>query len=185
MTARPARRLARRRRAPPRSARGWHGRRDDVIHAVRTDQLDALDHVAFEDGVDDVHAGDDRAEHGVDVIEPRRVDEVDEDLRVAGVAAARRDADRAAPVRAGRPRRACRTASPTYSLAPGLPPWIDEVRRDAVEGQAVVVALAGAAGDAQRRQRRDVDVEARCRRRRRPPCGSAATCRAARRRRPA
>ena len=38
-------------------------------------------------------------EHGVLVIEPRVVDEVDEDLRVAGVAAARRDADRAAHVR--------------------------------------------------------------------------------------
>ena len=35
----------------------------------------------------------------------------------------------------------------------------NEVRRDAVEGQTVVIALAGTARDADRRQRRGIDVE--------------------------
>ena len=42
---------------------------------------------------------DDLGEHRVGVIEPRRVDEVDEDLRVAGVAAAGGNADGAAAMR--------------------------------------------------------------------------------------
>ena len=41
-----------------------------------------------------------------------------------------------------------------YSFAPGLPPWIDEVRHDAVERQAVVVAGLGEAREAQHRRRR-------------------------------
>ena len=69
--------------------------------------LDLLDDVAFENLIDDVDAVQHLGEDGVVVIEARVVDEIDEDLRVAGVAAARRDADRAAHVRPlRRPRRA-------------------------------------------------------------------------------
>src|SRR6185295_16761186 len=61
--------------------------------------FDPLDHVALENPIDDVDAVEDLAEDGVDVVEARVVDQVDEDLRVAGVVSARRDADRAADVR--------------------------------------------------------------------------------------
>ena len=86
--------------------------------------LDRLDDIAFENPIDDVDAVEDLGEDGVLVIEPRVVDEIDEDLRVAGVAAARRDADRAAHVRPQADFVAHEAASPTYSLAPGLPPWM-------------------------------------------------------------
>ena len=74
--------------------------------------------------VDDVHAVEHVREHGVLMVEARVVDEIDEDLRVAGVAAARGDADGAADVRPRPSSSRMNVASPMYSLAPGLPPWI-------------------------------------------------------------
>src|SRR4051794_29572940 len=61
--------------------------------------LDLFDDVAFENLIHDLDSVQDLREDGVLVIEARVVDEVDEQLRVAGVAPARRDADRAADVR--------------------------------------------------------------------------------------
>ena len=77
--------------------------------ATRTSRqdLDGLDHVAFEDAVDDVHAIENLREDRVRVVVAWVVDQVDEDLRVARVATARGDAERAAARAAtGRPRRA-------------------------------------------------------------------------------
>ena len=81
----------------------------------------------------------DPREHGVFVVEERIVHEVDEDLRVAGVAAAGGDADacRACASR-GRPRRACRAVAGVF-VRPGAAALDDDVGHDAVERQAVVV----------------------------------------------
>src|SRR5690349_6663564 len=62
--------------------------------------FDARDHVALEYGVGDLDAPHDLAEHRVVVVESPVVDRVHEDLLVTGVAAPRRDAERAACVRA-------------------------------------------------------------------------------------
>src|SRR5678815_4247006 len=61
--------------------------------------LHASNHIAFEYRIDDVHAANDLAQHGVVVIETPVVDEVHEDLRVSRIATTRRDPNRAAFVR--------------------------------------------------------------------------------------
>src|ERR1700682_5608570 len=56
------------------------------------DYFDSFDDIAFENLIDDLDAVQHLREHGVLVIEARVVYEVDEDLRVAGIVASRRDA---------------------------------------------------------------------------------------------
>ena len=89
--------------------------------------------------IDDVHPGADAGEDGVVEVEAGIVDEVDEDLRVAGVGAARRDADRAADVHAADfvPHERAVAAVLVRARAAALD---DEVRHDAVEREVVVVA---------------------------------------------
>ena len=69
-------------------------------------------------------APNDPAEHRVLEVQPRVVDEVDEELRVAGVAAAGRQPHGSAACEAALISSFTNGPSPTYSLAPGLPPWI-------------------------------------------------------------
>ena len=125
------------RRQLVRNARGKHhgasGRHDG----------DALDHVAFEHLIDDVDAVQDLGEDGVDVIETRIVDEIDEDLRVAGVVAARRDADGAAHMRPRADLVAHEARVADVLVRAGTAALNHEVRDDAVEREAVVVAGFG------------------------------------------
>src|SRR5580765_1822161 len=61
--------------------------------------LDPIDDVPFENPLHDIDTVQHLCEHGVLVIESGVVDEIDEDLGVAGVATACRDTDRAPHVR--------------------------------------------------------------------------------------
>ena len=118
-----------------------------------SDDLDEFDHVAFQHAVDHVHAGDHRSEHSVLMVEPWRVDEVDEKLCVTGVAAARGDADGTAPVEADLVAHVERVAR--VLVGTRAPALNHEVGRDAVEREPVVVALAGPPRDANRGERRE------------------------------
>ena len=85
------------------------------------------------------------------MIQARRIHEVDEDLRVAGIASARRDAEGAATMRQQADLVAHERALAGVFVGAGAAALDDEVRRDAVERQAVVVALARQRRDVQRR----------------------------------
>src|SRR5438094_2121417 len=89
------------RRALPAGRLARLGATPDFHHGLlRTrDYLNSLNHVALENPIDDLDAVEHLCEDGVLVVEPRVVDEIDEDLRVARVVSPRRDADRAAHVR--------------------------------------------------------------------------------------
>src|SRR5207245_7719736 len=67
--------------------------------ALSRQNLNLLDDIPFENPIDHLDAVEHLRENRVLVIEARVVHEVDEDLRVAGVTAARRDADGASYVR--------------------------------------------------------------------------------------
>src|SRR5438093_9847476 len=104
------------------------------------DDVNPIDHVAFENAIDDVDAVEDLGEDGVDVIEARVVDKVDENLRVAGVVAACRDADGAAYVRPKAHLVAHVAGVADVLVGAGAAALDDEVRDDSVERQAVVIA---------------------------------------------
>src|SRR5262249_29196765 len=105
--------------------------------------LDAVDHIALENPVDDVDAVEDLGEDRVLMIEARVVDQIDEDLRIARIVAARGDADGAAD---GRSRADFvpheRRVADVFVRA-GAAALNDEVRHDAVKREAVVVAGFG------------------------------------------
>src|SRR5207244_3825486 len=118
-------------------SRGQDGENPDLTLTLLHD-LDALDDVAFDDSIHDVDAVEDLRKDGVLVIEPRVVDEIDEDLRVAGVAPARRDADRAAHVRPRSDFVAHERGVADVLVRAGTPALNDEVRHDPVKRQTVV-----------------------------------------------
>ena len=87
--------------------------------------VDRSDHIALLDAIDDVHVfREHRRKDGVAAVEPRVVDEVDVELRVAGVAAADRQTHEPRTLLAAEMSILSRRNSfaPEYSLAPGLPP---------------------------------------------------------------
>ena len=109
--------------------------------ASRHHDLDSLDHVAFEHLIDDLDAVEHLREDGVLVIEARVVDQVDEDLRVAGVAAARVEMPTAPRTCGQRPTSSrMKRGVADILVRAGAAALDDEVRDDAVEREAVVVA---------------------------------------------
>ncbi len=77
------------------------------------------------------------------VVQPRVVDEVDEELRVAGVAAARRSPTVPAGWQAPISSR-MNSRWPAVLVRAGASALDDEVRHDAMEGEPVVVVVVGA-----------------------------------------
>ena len=108
--------------------------------ALRTrDYVDSLNHVALENLIDDLDAVEHLCEDGVLVVEPRVVDEIDEDLRVARVVSPRRDADRAAHVRPQSDFIAHEARVADVLVGAGAAPLDHEVRHDPVEREPVIV----------------------------------------------
>ena len=104
------------------------------------DYFDPLDDVSFEDRVHDIHARQDVRKNGVLMVEAWVVDQIDKDLRVAGVTAARRNSDCAAHVRPLADFVAHeRTVTKVFVRARAAS-LNDEVRNDAMERQTVVIA---------------------------------------------
>ncbi len=90
------------------------------------------------------------------VVEAGRVHEVDVDLRVAGVAAARGGPDRAPKLRRP-PRLVAHVAAVADEfVGPRAAALDQEIRDDAVEGEAVVVALGDERREPRARERREV-----------------------------
>jgi len=77
------------RRQAVRRKLGRHAIREHRVRQQLGNDLDAVDDVALENLIDDVDAVQHLGKDRVVVIEARVVDEIDEDPRVAGVAAAR------------------------------------------------------------------------------------------------
>ena len=114
---------------------------------------------AFLDRVDDRHV---RVGHArkdrVLVVQPRVVDEVDEDLGVAGVPATGRDAQRASTVRASQ-LVAHERAVADILVGARTAALDDEVRLDAMERQAVVIVCSRQPDEPRVRERRKLAVE--------------------------
>src|SRR5687768_17334242 len=110
--------------------------------SARPKHLDPRNDVALEDPVHDAHPANYFGEHGVVVVEAKVVDQIDEDLRIARVAPAGRDAERAASMRAQAKLVAHESVMPDVLVRPRTPALDHEIRRDPVEREVVVEATA-------------------------------------------
>src|SRR5262249_14754764 len=109
------------------------------------EHLDPADDVALDDPVHYGHPGEDIAEDGELVVEPRVVDDVHEELGVARVASAGRDAERASIVRAEPELVAHERPVADVLRCARSRALHHEVGRDSMESEAVVVVRPGEA----------------------------------------
>src|SRR6202035_111235 len=121
---------------------------------------DVLDPVARLDAVEHLLAGDHLPEDRVAAVEMRLGREGEEELAAAGVRAGERHADPPAGVAPAIDLVADGVARAAEAVAAGIAALHHEVGNDAMEGEAVVEALAGEVEEVEAGQRRVGAVEA-------------------------
>jgi hypothetical protein len=122
-------------------------------------KCDAGNRVPFHDFIDDLQRRRD-AEHRVLKVEAGVVDQVDKQLRVPGVSSARGQSDRPALVRHGADLVAHIEAIARILIRPRTASLDDEIRHDAMEREAVVIARGCKANESRHRERRQVTAQA-------------------------
>src|SRR5688572_8592302 len=120
---------------------------------------DVLHHVALENPIDDVHSLDDLGEHRVVAVEAQVVLEIDEPLRVAGVAATRAHPDGPSHVWRGAELVAQVLCEADVLVVAGASSLNHEVVLHAVPAEAVVVAGPAEGENACSHHRRDVAAQ--------------------------
>src|SRR4029453_18145965 len=111
-----------------------------VVELTTIDYFDPFDDLSFGDRVHHIHARQDVRKNGVLMVEGWVVDQIDKDLRVAGVTAAGRNSDGAAHVRPLTDFVAHERGVTNVFVRARAASLNDEVRNDAMERQTVVIA---------------------------------------------
>ncbi len=153
------------------SGAGDGGRGASVITGAVRYVGRGLDDLAFDDVVDRRRIADERADDGVGEVEPRVVHEVDEDLAVAGVGAARRDSHGAAHVAERRELVAREGGRAGVLVRGGAPALHHEARLHAMERPPVPLARPHLRHEPRHGRRRLLGVQPQ---RQRPPAAAGA-----------
>src|SRR5262252_6340029 len=144
----------------------WVGRRGENINwslvlgsslvlvlGARND-VDSINDIALENLIDHFEAVQNLSEYGVFMIQTRVVHQVDEELRVAGIAAARGNADSAANVRPAPELVEHEGGVADVLVRAGTAALDHEVRDHSVKRQPIVVAGLGEPGEPENRRLR-------------------------------